>query len=100
MTMLVGGGAGSTLGEDIVSQAQKLESLGHDSLSVGETSHNPFLPLVLVAEHTKKLQFGTSVAIAFPRAPHISANLAWDLHIYPFLWPPGLRFQKGSRVCR
>ena len=82
MTMLVGGGAGSTLGEDIVSQAQKLESLGHDSLSIGETTHNPFLPLVLVAEHTKKLQFGTSVAIAFPRAPHISANLAWDLQAY------------------
>ena len=82
MAMEVGGGAGSMLGEDIVLQAEELESLGYDSLAIGETTHNPFLPLVLVAEHTKKLRFGTSVAIAFPRAPHISANLAWDLQAY------------------
>ena len=58
------------------------ERLGYDAISVGETAHNPFLPLVLVAEHTQRLHFGSSVAIAFPRVPHISANIAWDLSKY------------------
>src|SRR5690606_33610505 len=60
-------------------QARTLESLGYDKVSCGETSHNPFLPLVMVAEHTERMKFGPSVAIAFPRVPHITANIAWDL---------------------
>ena len=56
-------------------RAQRLERLGYDFVTVGETQHNPFLPLVLVAEHTQRMRFGTSVAIAFPRVPHITANV-------------------------
>ena len=63
-------------------RARALEALGYDFVSVGETQHNPFLPLVLVAEHTERLHFGSSVAIAFPRVPHITANIAWDLSHY------------------
>ena len=68
----------ATIGEE----ARRMEALGVDSVYVGETHHNPFLPLVLVAEHTERIRMGTSVAIAFPRVPHISANIAWDLAQY------------------
>jgi probable F420-dependent oxidoreductase len=66
----------------IPDRVRKLEELGVNAVSVGETQHNPFLPLVLVAEHTREMEFATSVAIAFPRVPHITANLAWDLSKY------------------
>ncbi|MPZ99515.1 MAG: TIGR03617 family F420-dependent LLM class oxidoreductase [Dehalococcoidia bacterium] len=81
MPMTVGTGIGTDL-STVPERARKLEAMGYDHVSVGETSHNPFLPLVLVAEHTTHLRFGTSVAIAFPRVPHITANLAWDLSKY------------------
>ncbi|HCH79924.1 MAG TPA: LLM class F420-dependent oxidoreductase, partial [Acidimicrobiaceae bacterium] len=44
-----------------------------------ETSHDPFLPLVLAAEHTETLELGTSIAVAFARNPMLLANLGWDL---------------------
>ena len=78
MAMTVGTGIGSDLSR-VAERARELEALGYDMLSVGETQHNPFLPLALVAEHTERIHFGTSVAIAFPRVPHITANIAWDL---------------------
>ena len=41
--------------------------------------HDPFLPLMIVAEHTQQMRFGTAVAIAFPRSPMVTAQIAWDL---------------------
>lgn len=81
MGMSVGAAIGPELPE-VPARVQQLESLGYDFVGVGETAHNPFLPLVLVAEHTREMRFGTSVAIAFPRVPHITANIAWDLQKY------------------
>ncbi len=66
----------------VAEQARAFEAIGVDAAWVGETQHHPFLPLVLVAEHTSTLHLGTSVAIAFPRAPHVTANAAWDLAKY------------------
>jgi probable F420-dependent oxidoreductase len=90
MTMLVSGNVNSGNMHTIPDRVRKLEELGWNSVSIGETQHQPFLPLMLVAEHTKEMEFGPSVAIAFPRAPHISANLAWDLQKYS-----GGRFSLG-----
>ncbi|MCK9486839.1 MAG: TIGR03617 family F420-dependent LLM class oxidoreductase [Dehalococcoidia bacterium] len=81
MPMTVGTGVGADMAA-VPERARMLERLGYDSISVGETAHNPFLPLVLVAEHTERMKFGSSVAIAFPRVPHITANIAWDLSKY------------------
>ncbi|MDA0366717.1 MAG: TIGR03617 family F420-dependent LLM class oxidoreductase [Chloroflexi bacterium] len=81
MPMTVGTGIGTDM-HAVPTRARALEELGYDFVAIGETTANPFLPLVLVAEHTTRLNFGTSVAIAFPRVPHISANLAWDLSRY------------------
>ena len=65
--------------------ARRLEALGYSSLIAPETTHDPFLPLAIAAEHTTHTGLGTSVAIAFPRAPMVVAQIAWDLQ----------RFSKG-----
>lgn len=42
----------------------------------------PFLPLLLAAEHTSRLELGTNIAVAFARNPMIVANVGWDLQTY------------------
>ncbi len=59
--------------------AKSAENLGFDALWVSETQHDPFLSCALIAEHTRRLQFGTAVAIAFARSPANLAYTAWDL---------------------
>jgi probable F420-dependent oxidoreductase len=60
-------------------QAKRLEEIGYDIVVTPEAGHDPFLPLMTVAEHTQRVKFGTAVAIAFPRSPMVTAQLAWDL---------------------
>jgi probable F420-dependent oxidoreductase len=62
--------------------AEELERQGFDGCWTGEISHDPFLPLLLAAEHTTRLQIGTSIAVAFARSPMTVANVAWDLQAY------------------
>jgi len=59
--------------------ARRAENVGFAALWSSETKHNPFLPLTLAAEHTQRLLLGTAVAIAFPRSPMVTAQIAWDL---------------------
>ncbi|MCC7451797.1 MAG: TIGR03617 family F420-dependent LLM class oxidoreductase [Anaerolineae bacterium] len=59
--------------------AQRIEALGFDGLWCSETAHNPFLPMTLAASVTERITVGTSVAIAFPRSPMVTAQIAWDL---------------------
>lgn len=59
--------------------AQAAEQLGFSCLWAAETQHNPFLPGVLVAEHTQRIQFGTAIAVSFARSPAVMAHTAWDL---------------------
>jgi probable F420-dependent oxidoreductase len=62
--------------------AGALERQGFDGCWTGEINHDPFLPLLLAAEHTSQLELGTSIAVAFARNPMIVANLGWDLQTY------------------
>jgi probable F420-dependent oxidoreductase len=62
--------------------ARALEEQGYDACWTGEINHDPFLPLLLAAEHTSRLELGTSIAVAFARNPMIVANLGWDLQTY------------------
>jgi probable F420-dependent oxidoreductase len=64
---------------DVPALAQAAEAIGFDGLWVSETSHDPFLMLALVAEHTQRAALGTAIAVAFPRSPGTLAYLAWDL---------------------
>src|SRR5271165_4459871 len=40
----------------VVETATRAEAIGYDGLWSAETSHDPFLPLALAAEHTERLQ--------------------------------------------
>ncbi|NIR36727.1 MAG: LLM class F420-dependent oxidoreductase, partial [Actinobacteria bacterium] len=62
--------------------AQQLEASGFDGLQTAEVAHDPFLPLVLAAEKTERIQLMTGIAVAFARNPMLLANVGWDLHEY------------------
>jgi probable F420-dependent oxidoreductase len=62
--------------------AATLERQGYDGCWTGEINHDPFLPLLLAAEHTSRLQLGTSIAVAFARNPMTVATVGWDLQSY------------------
>jgi probable F420-dependent oxidoreductase len=74
----------------IAEAAKRIEAAGYDSVVTPEAGHDPFLPLMTIAEHTSKLHFGTGVAIAFPRSPYVTAQIAWDLQRFS-----GGRFMLG-----
>jgi len=66
----------------VPARAREIELQGYDGCWTGELAHDPFLPLLLAAEHTSRLQLGTSIAVAFARNPMLIANLGWDLNTY------------------
>ena len=74
----------------LAAAARKLEEQGWDVALMPEAGQDPFLPLMVAAEHTRRIRLGTSVAIAFPRSPMVTAQIAWDLQRYS-----GGRFQLG-----
>lgn len=76
--------------ESIAEAGRRCERLGFDVVNTPEAGHDPFLPLAIVAEHTRQIRLGTNVAVAFPRSPLATAQVAWDLqHL------SGGRFQLG-----
>lgn len=62
--------------------ARAHEAAGYDGCWAGEINHDPFLPLTLAAEHTARIELGTSIAVAFARSPMTVAQLGWDLQDY------------------
>jgi probable F420-dependent oxidoreductase len=64
---------------EIAAASKRAEALGFDGLTAPEAGHDPFLPLAIAAEHTTRIRLGTNVAIAFPRSPMATAQVAWDL---------------------
>jgi probable F420-dependent oxidoreductase len=77
----VDGGVGFGI-EGAAQAAQEAEAAGYDGVWSAETSHDPFLPLVLAAEHTERVELGTGIALAFPRSPMHLAYIGWDLQAY------------------
>ena len=65
--------------DSFIDQLVYAEALGFDGLWTAETRHDPFLPLALAAEHTRRPVLGTDIAVAFPRSPTVVAHAAWDL---------------------
>lgn len=74
--------------EQMPALARFADDTGFDGIWTFETSHEPFLPLVLAAEHSSRLNVGTSIAVAFARSPTILASISWDL----------ARFSKGRFI--
>lgn len=58
---------------------RRAEDLGFAAAWVAEPAHNPFFSLTIAAKATGKIQLGTQGAVAFPRSPMVSAQIAWDL---------------------
>lgn len=67
---------------DVPAQARDIEARGYDGAVSAEMSSDPFLPLLLAAEHTERIELMTSIAVAFSRNPMIVANLANDLQAF------------------
>lgn len=65
--------------KDAPAAAKDAEEVGFDALWSVETSHDPFFPLALAAEHTERIRLGTAIAVAFPRSPMVLAQIGWDL---------------------
>lgn len=59
--------------------AAALEQRGYDGVMTAETSHDPFLPLLLAAQDTERVDLMTTIAVAFARSPMTLAQTAWDL---------------------
>ena len=75
----------------IAAEARRREALGFDGIISSETAgHDPFLPLLIAAEHTQRVTLATGVVVSFPRAPMVVAQTAWDLQRLS-----GGRFQLG-----
>lgn len=66
---------------DVGQQAAELEAFGYAGLWSEETAHDPFLPLALAASTTRRVELGTSIAVAFARNPMLLANIGWDLQV-------------------
>lgn len=91
----LGGGLGS-----VAEAAKEHEAAGYDGLWTAETSHDPFLPLVLAAEHTETVELGTSIAVAFARSPMTLANTAYDLQAYSGRFVLGLGSQIKPHITK
>jgi probable F420-dependent oxidoreductase len=76
--MLVDGGISADLTQARAA-ATEAEAAGYDGIWSAETSHDPFLPLLLAAEGTERLELGTGIAVAFARNPMTVAQTANDL---------------------
>ncbi len=66
----------------VAEQVRHLEASGYSGAWSAETSHDPFLPLTIAAEHSERIELGTSIAVAFARNPMTLANIGWDLQAF------------------
>lgn len=68
--------------KDMAAYTEAAEAVGFDGIWTAETRGDPFLPLLLAAEHSRRVTLGTAIAVAFPRSPAVLAYTAWDLARY------------------
>jgi probable F420-dependent oxidoreductase len=66
----------------VPARTRELEALGYDGAISAEISSDPFLPLLLAAEHSQRLELMTSIAVAFARNPMLVAQMGHDLNAY------------------
>lgn len=59
--------------------AALVERIGYDAVLVEETKDDPYQLMALAAAATRTIGLGTSVAMAFPRSPTVTAMSAWSL---------------------
>ncbi len=62
--------------------AARMERIGFGVVHVSETIHDVFAVAAMALAHTERLTVRTSMALALPRSPMITAYAAWDLAGY------------------
>jgi probable F420-dependent oxidoreductase len=67
--------------EEAGTVAAGLEKAGYDGVITFEGPHDPFVPLVLAATQTSRVELCTGIAVAFARNPMNLAHLAYDLQL-------------------
>ncbi len=65
--------------QEIRTKAQALEAAGYAGVTAAETGHDPFLGLIVAADHTDHLEVGTTIAVAFARNPMTVAYSGYDM---------------------
>lgn len=64
---------------EIGAHAERAQAMGFTGLQVPDAIHDGLLLSALALNATQSLLVGTSVLVAFPRSPMITAIAAWDL---------------------
>ena len=59
--------------------AVRLEKAGFSGMLFTETGQVPWMSIAAAATAAPELDFATGIAVAFPRSPMISAQIAWEL---------------------
>jgi len=80
--MIVDGILTAAAVDPIVESISRYEEAGYGGVWAGETSHDPFLPLAIAAEHSKRIGLGTCIAVAFARNPMLLATVGNDLQTF------------------
>jgi probable F420-dependent oxidoreductase len=68
--------------KELAAEGREREAAGYDGLWSFEAAHDPFLPLIPVAEHTRHLSVGTGIAVAFARNPMSMAYVSYDVQVH------------------
>jgi len=63
----------------VADEAARAEALGFDGVAVQDNKDDPYVISTLALQATRRLRVTTSVAIAFPRSPAVTATTAWSL---------------------
>lgn len=64
---------------EVPSLAAAAEAMAFDGIWFGETKHDSLVACTLASEHTKEVDVGTAITLAFTRSPMALAYAAWDL---------------------
>ena len=59
--------------------ARRLEGAGFSGMMMTESSQVPWMTIAAAAMAAPRLAFSTGIAVAFPRSPMMSAQIAWEL---------------------
>ncbi len=70
---------GSSTWQQQAELAKSLENAGFSGMLFTESGQVPWMMIAAAAMAAPSLQFSTGIAVAFPRSPMMSAQIAWEL---------------------
>ena len=71
--------ARATTWENTQDLAKRLEGAGFSGMLMTEASQVPWASIAVASQAAPTLEFATGIAVAFPRSPMMSAQVAWEL---------------------